>query len=241
MKKRPAKGVDRTQLPTAEDQFAPPHGDPLRDPVRADPARRREEDTVPPPSPRPIDPLSAALRRWPMVAAVAAAFALLLLLAGALRPERFRASAVCAVTPVIQGVESSAIFRGVEVLDRRSVVATVAALATTPRTLASVVPSGAEYEVVSSVLPNTNLVRIDVEGRSAPQAVRIANSIPPLLAMELKGMYGVYEVRLVSPAAGSSPGTGPGVERLAAAGVLGGLLVGVAAAWMIERQRAEVR
>jgi capsular polysaccharide biosynthesis protein len=223
VKKRPQH---RTQLPQI----------PL--PPAAGAAVTPDHDFVAAPAVAPQrDPLAAAVRRWRLVASVAAGCALLLFLAGAARAPRYRASAICGVAPVTVGIPANDVFRGVEVLDGRSVVATVAALATTRQTLDEATGRRTlRYDVVASVLPNTNLVRIDVEGTDAAEVRQVANAIPPLLSRQLRTMYGLYDVKLVS-AADAPPPVGSGRGRMVTAGLLGGLLLGTGAAWILERNQ----
>lgn len=153
----------------------------------------------------------------------------------ALQPKRYRVVAIAAVGPVMDQMSPSEVLKGVEVLDRRVIVASLAALASAPMIQRSL-PAGG-YEVDAAVLPNTNLFRIEVEGASSQRAAQIANAIPGLLSRHAQAMYTLYGVTLVSPAVPDAEPLRPRAARAAAVGLILGLMAGVAAAWLLDRRR----
>jgi uncharacterized protein involved in exopolysaccharide biosynthesis len=181
------------------------------------------------------DVMGAAMRHWKIVALIAAAVMLLAWLAAGLQPTRYRASSMAAVTPITDDLSPSDIMRGVDTLDRRVVVASVAALASAPVILSQA--GGEHYDINSVVLPNTNLFRVEVEGTDPRATAAIANKIPLLLNAQSRTIYKMYGVLLVSPAPASATAVLPRIGRAVAAGLIFGLLVGVAVAWLLDRRR----
>lgn len=179
----------------------------------------------------------AMLQRWPLIAVVAVAVTLAAWLAATLQPKRYRTSAIAAVTPIADQLTPSDIIRGVDTLERRVVIASLAALASAP-VIQRQVLTGTDATIEAIVLPNTNLFRIEVDG-SEPEAIAaIANRVPPLLSAQAKTMYRLYGVTLVSSAAKPDAPYLPRIGRAVITGLLLGLLAGTAIAYMIERRRA---
>jgi hypothetical protein len=180
---------------------------------------------------------AAALAQWRIVAAIAAAAALLAWLFAALQTERYRATAIAAIAPLVD-LPTTDILRGVDTLERRTLVATVAALAATPLTRRTAVPpDGDGYTIEAVVMPNTNLLRISVEGKNPRTAAEIANRVPAILSAQTRAMYKLYRVATVSAAATPSAPLYPRTGRTIFAGLLVGIVLGAIAAWGIERRR----
>lgn len=198
---------------------------------------------LPPPPPRaPSAPLSRLmLQSWKRVLLTTVAVTAIAWSLAAMQPRRYRASVLASVAPLTETLEPNELLRSVEVLERRTVVGTVAALASTPVTRArAAVASG--YAVEPAVLPNTNLFRVDVEGDNPTQAAAIANRFPEILNQQTRAMYKYYGVSLVSPAAVPdapfSPRTGRAVAAGIAIGLFLGLLAAYAPAWRAAQRRA---
>jgi capsular polysaccharide biosynthesis protein len=186
----------------------------------------------------PPDIASELKRNWKLVILPAIATMLIAWMIAALQPKRYRASAVAAVTPVRQGLEPNELLRSVEALDRRTVVATVAALATTPLTTSKALAAGNEgFSISTSVLPNTNLFRVDVEGGDPAAAADVANRVPPLLSAQTRAMFDVYGVTMVSAASPPTEPFAPRAGRAAAAGLVAGLIIGLALVYALHALR----
>ena len=184
-----------------------------------------------PPAVKPVSPIAGD---WKRIAIIAIAGAIIGWSIAALQPARYRASALAAVTPLADSLEPNETLRSLEALERRTVVATIAALASTPviRTQAR---AGSDYDLEATVLPNTNLFRIDVEGASPATTATIANRLPQLLSAQTTAMFKYYSVRMVSPAVAPSAPYLPRPMRAMAAGLLIGLFAGVLLAWLTRR------
>ena len=183
----------------------------------------------------------AVIRHWPIVAIAALAAMLLGWLFSAVQPKRYRATAIGAVSPAVDKLETTDVLRGVDALERRVVVSTVAAMASMPIVTGKVIPSSLHgYSVNASVVPMTNLFNVNVEGSDPKQVAAIANRVPDALAGPAVTMYKLYRVTLVSPA--NVPGAPflPRTGRAAIAGLLLGLVAGVAFAWLLDRRRSRI-
>lgn len=178
---------------------------------------------------------SILLRDWKRIVLITLAVTVIAWSLSSLQPPRYQASALAAVAPLAAGLEPNELLRGVEVLERRTVVATVAALAQTPATRTqAAAPSG--YDIRAAVLPNTNLVRLDVQGDDPAQTAAIANRIPQLLSAQTRAMYKYYGVTMISPASAPTAPFGGGPGPAIAAGMLLGLLLGAIAAYATHRR-----
>lgn len=155
----------------------------------------------------------------------------------ALQPDRYRAGALAAVAPLGASLEPNEVLRGVEVLERRTVVATIAALASTD-SMRNQVSAGKDYDVEAVVLPNTNLFRVDVTGPNAAQTATIANRVPGLLSKQTQAMYKFYGVTMVSPATTPTESSVPRTGRAIATGLLIGLFLGLLAAFYRDSRAA---
>jgi len=185
----------------------------------------------------PSDDLSATIaRHWRAIALIALASMMLAWLAAAMQPKRYRASAIGAVTPVSENLSASDILRGVDTLERRVIVASLAALAGAPVTQ-RLAQAGDGYTIAAAVMPNTNLFRIEVEGSDAKRAAAIANRVPSILSAQAKTMYRMYSVTLISEAGVPREPALPRVGRALAAGLTFGVLLGIAVAWLLDRRR----
>lgn len=186
----------------------------------------------------PVDAYAAIGRHWKTVAAAAIAGMIVAWLFTALQPDRYRATVLAAVSPLGETMNATDVLRGVEVLEQRTVVATVAALASTPSTTRQATqPDTAAYAIDASVLPNTNLVRIDVEGPDAARATAIANGLPAVLSQHTRSMFKLYGVTPVSPATQPTEPVASGSVRTLLAGLLIGLVIGAAVAIGIDKSR----
>lgn len=183
------------------------------------------------------DLASALLRHWRAAALIAVAVTLLAWLAAALQPKRFRAVSIGAVTPVATDLSNSDVMRSVDTLERRVIVASLAALAAAPVTHQQA-GAGSDYEITAAVMPNTNLFRIEVEGPDGKRAAAIANQVPGILSVQARTMYRLYGVNLVSQAGVPRQPSVPRMARAIAAGLLLGALLGAIVAWLLDRRRS---
>ena len=157
----------------------------------------------------------------------------------------YRASTVVVVTPNSDVEGTTDILRSLETLDRRSVIATFARIPLTGEALAAAAlrlgptqPELGAYRVEASVLPSTNMIRIDVEGPDGRAAADLANALAAVTKEEVRGLYRIFTLKVLAEARAASRPALPDLRRnLVVAGILG-LFLGVAAAFAADRMRA---
>ncbi|HEX7138809.1 MAG TPA: Wzz/FepE/Etk N-terminal domain-containing protein [Vicinamibacterales bacterium] len=175
----------------------------------------------------PEELLRIIRRRWQLIAAIVAIALIVGAIAGAVLPKRYRATAIGVVAPLSNTLTPSEAFHGVEALDRRSVVATVAAL---PVSL----PPQANYDISAAVLPNTNLVRIDVDAQDPNLAASVANTTLNDLGAQTTSMFKYYGVTRVTRAMPPSIPVAPHRGRIGGAAFVIGLILAVGVAYVLE-------
>lgn len=188
--------------------------------------------------------LRLLMRRWWVPAATLAAG----LAAGfwwtSREPRIFRASALFAVVPS-SSIGDADVLRSLDSLERRTVLATFARLPTTRETRVAVAErltrqasDLARYELGASVLPSTNIIRIDVDGPDPQLAAHAANAAGEVVAAEARALYRIYTMRPIAAAEASRRPIHPDPRRNSLAAAVLGLFVGTVAAGMIGERRA---
>lgn len=162
-----------------------------------------------------------------MAVTVGVAVVIAAIIAAAL-PKRYRATAVGVVAPLTNSLSPSEAFHGVEALDRRSVVATVAALPSTSWS------QRRDYDISAAVLPNTNLVRIDVDANSPEMAASVANTTLNDLGAQTTSMFKYYGLTPVTRALPPAAAASPHRARILLAGLVIGLFLAVGVAYVLD-------
>lgn len=186
-----------------------------------------------------------ALRAWwwavllpPLVAMAAAA------LLTTREPQVYRAAATATVAPAAEIENPSDVMRGLETLERRTVIATFASVAETRETRESAstragLPERGRsgYRVRASVVPSTNIIRVTVEGPEPEHVSALANSVVDVLGGRAREMYRIFEIRpLQAASAPRTPIHPDPVRNVTIAGVLG-LFAGFVLALALEHLR----
>ncbi|HSD30053.1 MAG TPA: hypothetical protein VLL75_22325 [Vicinamibacteria bacterium] len=161
------------------------------------------------------------------------------------RQERvFRASTTLVVTPTSEVEGAGDILRSLETLERRSVIATFARIPSTPGARAAAAERLArqpselrDYRVEGSVLPSTNILKIDVEGPDGDLAASLANALATATKDEVRNLYRIFTLKVLAEAAAPSRPVRPDPRRNYVVAAICGLLLGVAAAVVAERWR----
>jgi capsular polysaccharide biosynthesis protein len=133
------------------------------------------------------------------------------------------------------------VMKSLETLERRTVIATFARI---PATLELREAVGARlkidprrYRIHGSVVPNTNIIRVSVEGPQADVAATVANAAADLTAREARSLYRVYTMRLLARATPPRKPSYPEPRRNYLVGAAVGAFLGIAAALAAERAR----
>lgn len=157
------------------------------------------------------------------------------------RPSKFSASANVALLPApdLSTVEASNFW---EVLTRGQVTRTAAIVYADPRWL----PSAAKAANVSqdaltlsaAALPETTMLSVSVTANSAAAAESALTDILNTATPDVTSLVAPYFVKVLWPPQGSAvPVPTPGRLQVAAAGGLGGLLLGGGIGWFAMRRR----
>lgn len=189
--------------------------------------------------------LLATLRAgwWIVPVVVAAALGGAAMLGSEQEPV-YRAEATLAVVPHPSIEDVGDVLRTIDVLNRRTMIATFARLPSSSRIrrqaaaeLAGETFDPGAYRVDASVVPNTYLIRLVVRGPEAEAAARVANVHARITAEQAGGFYSAFALRPLDQA---EPPRGPAAREeerpFLVAGILG-LFLGLLGAYGVGRLR----
>jgi capsular polysaccharide biosynthesis protein len=160
----------------------------------------------------------------------------------------YRSSALVAVYPnsEVEGAED--ILRSLDTLERRTIIATLARLASTSETAQQAAEQAqmdardiGRFRLNASVLPNTNLLRIEVEGPDANGVASFANAAAAVLSAEARSLYRIYALRVVGSASPASRPFSPDRRRHFFVAVVVGVIAAGATLLASRRLRARRR
>lgn len=156
-------------------------------------------------------------------------------------PRVYRAAATVAVMPSPDITNPADVMRGLETLERRTIIATFASMAGTYEAryaaadrlgLKSSDMSG--YRVDASVLPSTNIIRVTVQGGDGDRVSALANELVDVLAEQALGMYRVFEMRPLEAAQPAGSPFHPDPARNSTTAGIVGLFCGLLLALLLE-------
>jgi receptor protein-tyrosine kinase len=183
-------------------------------------------------------PVAGVLRRrwwmvalaWVLTVASAAIFT-------ARQPPVYRASTSLAVVPDAAIEDAADVLRSLDTLDRRTIIATLARLPSTPEVRSSASAAAGlspddltRYTVLGGVVPNTNIIKIDVDGADPARTAAFANAVAGVLGTMAPQLYRIFTLRVIERAVPRTRPVAPDMRRNLAVGAIVGLLVGAAAA-----------
>lgn len=154
------------------------------------------------------DLLGALRAGWWMVPVVlAAALGSVAFLASGEGPPVYRATATLAAAPHPSINNQNQVLRSIEVLERRTMVATLSRIPTSGKIrtwaagrLETPLRDLREYQVQTSVVPNTHLVRVSVQGPDPEIAARFANAVAGASENNASRYYSVYTLKVLDDA-----------------------------------------
>ena len=153
-------------------------------------------------------------------------------------------SAMLVVTPTSETSDPGDVMKSLETLERRTVIATFARIPGTLEMREAVAArlrkdakSLRAYRIHGSVVPNTNIIRVDCEGPDAQTAAAMANAAAELTTHEARSLYRVYTMRTLARATPPHRPSFPDPRRNYLAGGAIGAFLGLAAALAAERAR----
>lgn len=159
----------------------------------------------------------------------------------------YRATTTMAVIPNSEVSGTEDVLRSLDTLERRTVVATFARVPSTAETRADAARrlkiDGRElrkYQIRASVLPNTNIIKVDVEGPDRRQVAAVANAAAAVTRREARSMYRIYTMHPLEKAVPARQPIHPTPARNYLVAGLLGLFLGIGAAILFERLRSPV-
>lgn len=184
----------------------------------------------------------AVVRRWWWAAALVFLATLGIALVLAMRAEKvYRSSVSLVVVPNDSVSESDDYIRSLDTLDRRSIIATLSEIPETRRArVAAQERMGGtsdlryDHRVHTSVLPNTNILRIDVEGPDPDTAADYANALGTVTRESGSELYRIFDVLLLEEARPRSRPVRPDVRRILTVALILGALLGIVSAFVLE-------
>ena len=194
--------------------------------------------------PESIDYAGAVKRGWWIVLLLIVIAIATSAILTAQQREVFQSSAMLVVAPTSDTNEPGEIIKTLETLERRTVIATFARIPSTPEVRQTIatefkLPSaGRGYRINGSVVPNTNILRIDVEGPDRAMVASVANRAAEVTAREARSLYRVYTMRMLAKAEAPSRPSYPDPRRNYLVAAVAGTFLGLAAMLVVERLRS---
>lgn len=159
----------------------------------------------------------------------------------------YRATTTLAVIPNSEVSGTEDVLRSLDTLERRTVVATFARIPSTAETRADAARrlkiddrELRKYHIRASVLPNTNIIKVDVEGPDRRRVAQVANAAAAVTRREARNMYRIYTMHTLEKAVSARRPIHPTPARNYLVAGLLGLFLGIGAAILCERLRAPV-
>ncbi len=174
------------------------------------------------------------LKRGWWIVAITALSALVIALAASLMTEPvYRTSAEYIVSPNVALIDERDLFRSLDTLDRRSIILTYAEVFSSERIFDAAAASAqfAEmnlkgYRVTAVVLPETNVLKVAIEGPDPEIAASLLNAVGQQAVTFIRGLYQIYDINLLDVAEAPSRPTSPGPLKDAGVALVLGLFVG---------------
>ncbi len=186
-----------------------------------------------------------ALRRgWILLVAIIVVALIVTAIVTARQRPVYEASAQIVAAPSAAITDPADQVRALETLERRTVVATFARMAATNESRDAVAQAlkldpkrARDFRTRGSVVPSTNIIRIDTRGPDPRLAAVIANATAERTAREAEALYGVYSLRFLARATPPGGPAYPNRRRNFLVGGAIGLFLGIATALARERLR----
>jgi capsular polysaccharide biosynthesis protein len=188
---------------------------------------------------------AGALRRHVWLATTVAAVTLLTTVVVTSCQRRvYESGAQLVAAPAAQTTDTSDVIRSVETLERRTVVATFARIASTAEVREAALQRaqvpGAEaerYHVRGAVVPNTNILRVEASGPDPDRVAAVANAAAVATAQRAQTLYRVYSLQLLSRATPAAAPAYPDRRRNMLVGLTLAVFLGVLSALVADRLR----
>lgn len=180
---------------------------------------------------------STLLRRWWLVLLVMLASVAVAAWLTARQEPLFRAFSSLVVVPNTSLKDPNHILRSLETLERRTIVATLAALPSSAdalnqaaESLETDVSSLQDNRIRGSVKPQTNIIRIEVTGPNRTRVAQLANALADATIKSGRSMYRIYAMRPLARAGAMGTSIHPDPKRSILVALVLGLVLGLLAA-----------
>lgn len=187
-------------------------------------------------------------RRWwvPLLAAAVAVGAAAM---GSARQEPvYDTRTTLVATPSSRVTETSDLLRSLDTLERRTVLATFARLASRAETreqaaagMSVEVRDLRKYSARAAVVPNTNLIQLQVRGPEPELVAALADATAEVIRREARKLYPVFSLRIVEAATIPRRPVRPDLRRNLGVSLVVGLFLGALVAVALEAFRAPDR
>jgi len=184
--------------------------------------------------------LDTVRRRWWIATVIVVAALVTALILTSQQKALYRSSTTIAIAPAASISDLNEVVRSLDTLERRTIIATVARIAGTTdfRDQAAVaarvpVADARGAEISATVLPNTNLLRITVEGDDPQRVATLANAAAATLAETTAKMYRVYQLTVISRATPASQPFFPNPGRNYTVALVSGLVAAAGALFLL--------
>jgi capsular polysaccharide biosynthesis protein len=153
----------------------------------------------------------------------------------------YRATVSFVVLPDENAISSGDFIRSLSTLERRSFIATSAKILSSKtiqkRAHSKIGITNSQsisyhirsYHIRSSVVPDTNIIRVSVSGTNPRIVTDIANAMYDEGQNYIKEFYSVFELRLLDPATLPSSSVRPSIRRNFSIAIVMGILLGLGA------------
>jgi capsular polysaccharide biosynthesis protein len=185
-----------------------------------------------------VHPVARVFRReWWIVAVVWAMTLAATIVFTARQAPVYRASTSLAVVPDAKVQDPADVLRSLDTLDRRTIIATLAKLPSTPETRAAAadalgMPRGtvSDYTVAAGVVPSANIIKIDVEGPDPQRTAAFCNALADGLSASAPKLYRIFALQTIERAVPRAQAVRPDLRRNLVVAAIVGLLLGAAVA-----------
>jgi len=191
-----------------------------------------------------MDYVGSLRRNWILVIVIFAIALVATAIITARQTPVYETSAQLVVAPSASARDAADVVRTLDTLERRTVVATFARIAATEESRIAVaqalkvpVERIRAFRTHGSVVPSTNIIRIDTRGPDPAMAASIANATAERTAREAEALYRVYSLRFLARATPPRAPVCPDRQPNYVVGATTGLFLGVALALARERLR----
>jgi len=188
---------------------------------------------------------SALRERWRLIVGVFVVTVGTAVVLTLLQAPRYRASASLVVTPDPQIKDTTDFTRGLETLERRTIVATLASIPFTRETHGTAAKALGwsfeqlePYDIRASVVTSTNVIKVEVEGPHAEHVAEIANAVAEVTATQGHETYPVYILRPLTKAVSADKPFLPQPSRNYTLAAMVGLFLGLTGALTVEYLRS---